>query len=126
MDLDWQDELEFGAQIYYRKIIDKFAGIPHYLACRLAKANLNRGQRLQHLKSLAERSAARPAKARRAIKSARLVLTKDDSESESESLDVLRNSNPIASSTKTEAISLRSKSKLSQEMATLTQPQEVG
>jgi hypothetical protein len=61
MDLDWQDELEFGAQIYYRNIIDKFPIIPHYLACRLAKANLKRARRLRFQKAFMETYGARLA-----------------------------------------------------------------
>jgi hypothetical protein len=100
MNLDWQDKLEFGAHIYYRNIIDKFPVIPQYLACRLAKANMNRAQRLQYLKILAELLAV--VKAGRAPMAARPVLTNDDSESKDS--DVLRNSNPIDSPTRIEAI----------------------
>ncbi len=43
---DEDNELESGAQIYRRNIIDRFPNIPRYLARRLAKANLNRAKRL--------------------------------------------------------------------------------
>lgn len=46
-----EDELEFSARIYYRNIIDRYQGIPHYLARRLAEANLSRAKRLALAKS---------------------------------------------------------------------------
>ena len=42
--------LEFGAQIYYRNIMDRFPILPKYLARRLAQANCDRAERLRHEK----------------------------------------------------------------------------
>ena len=42
--------LDFGAQIYYRNIMDRFPVIPRYLARRLAQANCDRAERLRHEK----------------------------------------------------------------------------
>jgi hypothetical protein len=39
-------ELELAARIYYRNIVDRYPAIPHYLARRLAEANLSRAKRL--------------------------------------------------------------------------------
>ena len=39
--------LEFGAQIYYRNILDRFPVLPKYLARRLAQANCDRAERLR-------------------------------------------------------------------------------
>ena len=47
VDIKEQDELPFGAQIYFRNIIDKFPSIPSYLASRFARANLRRAERLK-------------------------------------------------------------------------------
>lgn len=47
MNLDNTSGLEFGAQIYYRNIIDRFPIIPAYLARRLAEANFHRAERLR-------------------------------------------------------------------------------
>ena len=40
--------LDFGAQIYYRNIMDRFPVLPKYLARRLAQANCVRAERLRH------------------------------------------------------------------------------
>lgn len=40
--------LDFGAQIYYRNIMDRHPFIPMYLARRLAQANHNRAERLRN------------------------------------------------------------------------------
>ena len=42
--------LEFGAQIYYRNIMDRFPILPKYLARRLAQANCHRAERLRNEK----------------------------------------------------------------------------
>ena len=42
--------LDFGAQIYYRNIMDRFPVLPRYLARRLAQANCDRAERLRHIK----------------------------------------------------------------------------
>lgn len=42
--------LEFGAQIYYRNIMDRFPVLPKYLARRLAQANCDRAERLRRQK----------------------------------------------------------------------------
>ena len=39
--------LDFGAQIYYRNIMDRFPVLPRYLARRLAQANCDRAERLR-------------------------------------------------------------------------------
>jgi hypothetical protein len=39
-----EDALEFAARIYYRKVVDCYPSIPHYLAARLAEANLSRSE----------------------------------------------------------------------------------
>jgi predicted RNA-binding Zn-ribbon protein involved in translation (DUF1610 family) len=41
-----EDELELGARIYYRNIVDRYPLIEHYLARRLAEANWFRAKRL--------------------------------------------------------------------------------
>jgi predicted RNA-binding Zn-ribbon protein involved in translation (DUF1610 family) len=41
-----EDELELGARIYYRNILDRYPLIEHYLARRLAEANWFRAKRL--------------------------------------------------------------------------------
>ena len=43
--------LEFGAQIYYRNIMNRYPVIPTYLARRLAQANHDRAERLRKEKS---------------------------------------------------------------------------
>lgn len=45
--LECGSDLDFGAQIYYRNIIDRYPLLPPYLARRLAIANHNRAERLQ-------------------------------------------------------------------------------
>ena len=40
------EDLDCGAQIYYRNIMDKYPSLPVYLARRLAEANLKRAERL--------------------------------------------------------------------------------
>ena len=40
-------DLDFGAQIYYRNIVDRYPMLPPYLARRLAIANRKRAERLQ-------------------------------------------------------------------------------
>ena len=45
--LECGSDLDFGAQIYYRNIIDRYPLLPPYLARRLAIANQNRAERLQ-------------------------------------------------------------------------------
>ena len=47
IDADMHKPLEFGAQVYYRNIVDKFPLIPRYLARRLAEANDARAKRLK-------------------------------------------------------------------------------
>ena len=42
--------LDFGAQIYYRNIMDRYPVIPTYLARRLAQANHDRAERLRNEK----------------------------------------------------------------------------
>jgi hypothetical protein len=49
MDMDGNDQIEFGARIYYRNILDRYPRIPQYLARRLAEANLRRAERLRQL-----------------------------------------------------------------------------
>ena len=56
--------LEFGAQIYYRSIMDRFPVLPKYLARRLAQANCDRAARLQHEK---EREQKEEEETRRAV-----------------------------------------------------------
>lgn len=41
-----EDELELGARIYYRNIIDRYPRIEHFLARRLAEGNWERAKRL--------------------------------------------------------------------------------
>ena len=41
-------DLDFGAQIYYRNIVDRYPLLPPYLTRRLAIANHNRAERLQN------------------------------------------------------------------------------
>ena len=48
--LEYGSDLDFGAQIYYRNIIDRYPLLPPYLARRLAIANHNRAERLQQLR----------------------------------------------------------------------------
>ena len=43
-------DLDFGAQIYYRNIVDRYPLLPPYLARRLAIANHNRAERLHNLR----------------------------------------------------------------------------
>ena len=45
--LECGSDLDFGAQIYYRNIIDRYPLLPSYLARRLAIANHIRSERLQ-------------------------------------------------------------------------------
>lgn len=45
--LDCGPDLEFGAQIYHRNIVDRYPLLPPYLARRLAIANRTRAERLQ-------------------------------------------------------------------------------
>jgi len=45
------EELELGAQIYYRNIVDRYPLLPAYLARRLAQANHDRAERLRYEKS---------------------------------------------------------------------------
>ena len=47
VDLDTLEGLDFGAQIYYRNILDRYPLIPDFLAIRLAQANYRRAERLQ-------------------------------------------------------------------------------
>ncbi|KAL9064147.1 MAG: hypothetical protein Q9161_009057 [Pseudevernia consocians] len=46
--------LDFGAQIYYRNIMDRFPVIPRYLASRLSQANCDRAERLRREKESAQ------------------------------------------------------------------------
>ena len=48
--LDRVEALDFGAQIYYRNIMDRYPAIPIYLARRLAQANHDRAERLRNKK----------------------------------------------------------------------------
>ena len=48
--LELVEGLDFGAQIYYRNIMDRYPVIPKYLARRLAVANCDRAERLRHEK----------------------------------------------------------------------------
>ena len=41
-----EESVEFGARIYYRNIVDRYPLIEHFLAKRLAEANLERAERL--------------------------------------------------------------------------------
>ena len=47
--------LDFGAQIYYRNIMDRFPVIPRYLASRLSQANCDRAERLRREKERAQK-----------------------------------------------------------------------
>ena len=55
--LEYGSDLDFGAQIYYRNIIDRYPLLPPYLARRLAIANHNRAERLQKSRLRTETSA---------------------------------------------------------------------
>ena len=48
--LDRVEALDFGAQIYYRNITDRYPAIPIHLARRLAQANHDRAERLRNKK----------------------------------------------------------------------------
>ena len=48
--LEPAEGLDFGTQIYYRNIVDRYPVIPRYLARRLAQANCDRAERLRHEK----------------------------------------------------------------------------
>lgn len=48
--LEAVEGLDFGAQIYYRNIMDRFPVLPKYLTRRLAQANCDRVERLRHEK----------------------------------------------------------------------------
>ena len=60
--------LEFGAQIYYRNIMDRFPVLPKYLARRLAQANCDRAERLRHEKERVQKEHEVKEEARRAVK----------------------------------------------------------
>lgn len=47
VDSNGASHIDFGAQIYYRNIVDRYPLIPPYLARRLAEANFHRAERLQ-------------------------------------------------------------------------------
>jgi len=49
-----EDELELGARIYYRNILDRYPDIEPFLARRLAKANWKRANRLASTRVIAE------------------------------------------------------------------------
>ena len=59
--------LEFGAQIYYRNIMDRFPALPEYLACRLAQANCGRAERLRRKKERLPRRAENMEKLNRQL-----------------------------------------------------------
>ena len=47
MEVDNTNDLEFGARIYYRHILDRYSLIPPYLARRRATANFHRAESLR-------------------------------------------------------------------------------
>ena len=53
--LELVEGLDFGAQIYYRNIMDRYPVIPKYLARRLAQANYVRAERLRNKKERLQR-----------------------------------------------------------------------
>jgi hypothetical protein len=53
-EVNEEENLEFEAQIYFRNITDKFPSMARYLACRLARANVRRVERLEREKKDAE------------------------------------------------------------------------
>jgi hypothetical protein len=55
---DAAEQLEFGARIFYRNILDQYPNIPLYLARRLAEANQRRAARLE----LSRRCPSQPEK----------------------------------------------------------------
>jgi hypothetical protein len=57
--MDVENDIIFGAQIWYRNIVDRFPTIPRYLARRLAEANLRRAERLNDMASARGRSSVR-------------------------------------------------------------------
>ena len=60
VDHDSINDLEFGARIYYRNIVDRYPLIPAYLARRLAEANLHRAERLRCQRAHAEQGKQMP------------------------------------------------------------------
>jgi hypothetical protein len=56
--MDVEYDIIFGAQIWYRNIVDRFPTIPRYLARRLAEANLRRAERLNDMASASQAEAA--------------------------------------------------------------------
>ena len=51
------EQVEFGARIFYRNIMDRYPEIPKYLAQRLARANFSRAVRLHNTKTCSEAAA---------------------------------------------------------------------
>ena len=59
--------LEFGAQIYYRNIMDRFPVLPEYLGRRLAQANCDRAERLRDEKERLQKEHEVKENTRRAV-----------------------------------------------------------
>ena len=57
--------LDFGAQIYYRNMVDRYPAIPVYLARRLAQANCDRADRLRNEKESMQKESMRKENERR-------------------------------------------------------------
>ena len=68
--------LKFGAQIYYRNIMDRFPVLPKYLARRLAHANCDRAERLRHEKERVQKE----EETRRAVKRQRKLKKRRNKE----------------------------------------------
>ena len=66
--LEPAEGLEFGAQIYYRNILDRFPVLPKYLARRLAQANCARAERLRLEKERLQKEHEVEEETRQAVK----------------------------------------------------------